>query len=268
MPEEYEYTDDDRRKGLADWMTNAENPWFARNMANRIWAHFMGRGLVEPIDDVRATNPASNPELLDLLADHLVKHDFDTKSLIRFIAASRTYQLSSEPISANEMDELNFSRALFKRLPAEVLLDAVCDVTGVPEKFTGVPSGHRAVQLWDSQAQHYFLKLFGRPTRTTPCECERASGASISQALHLMNSPNLQTKLSHHNGRIARLVKSQPDDAALIEELYLTVYSRFPGAEEQSNALQYFSEHPSKRQAAAEDLVWSMLNTIEFVFNH
>ncbi|NNE92720.1 MAG: DUF1553 domain-containing protein [Verrucomicrobiales bacterium] len=268
MPDEFEYSGADRRERLAEWMTGPENPWFARNLANRIWAHFLGRGLVEPIDDVRATNPASNPALLDLLTDHLTKNDFDAKALIRLITASRTYQLSSEPLPENEMDELNFARALFKRLPAEVLMDAVCDVTGVPEKFTGVPAGHRAIQLWDSQTQHYFLKLFGRPARTTPCECERATGASISQALHLMNSPNIQTKLAHQNGRLAALVQSQPNDSKLFEELYLTVYSRFPTAEETGYAAEYFSKKSDQRQKATEDLVWAMLNTMEFIFNH
>ena len=147
-------------------------------------------------------------------------------------------------------------------------MDAVCDVTGIPEKFTGVPSGHRAVQLWDSGTQHYFLSLFCRPLRTTPCECERASGASISQALHLMNSPAIHRKLGHHNGRIARLFDSHADTASVIEELYLAAFTRFPSAEERANAMQYFRERPDKRQAAAEDLLWSMLNSIEFVFNH
>lgn len=269
MPTEFSYEGGaDRRRILAEWMTDPGNPWFSRNMANRIWAHLLGRGLVEPVDDVRATNPPSNPELLDLLASHLVDHDYDARALIRFITASRTYQLSSQTNPANEMDELNFARALFRRLPAEVLLDAVCDVTGVPEKFAGVPAGHRAVQLWDSQTRHYFLKLFGRPLRTTPCECERASGASISQALHLMNAPQLQAKLSHKNGRVARLLEEHSDDDALVEELYLTVFSRFPTDTERANAVAYFRGRPDRRQQAAEDLVWSMLNSLEFVFNH
>ena len=177
----------DRRLVLAKWMTQADNPYFARNIANRLWAQFFGRGIVVPVDDLRETNPPSNPELLDALAAHLVKSQFDLKAMIRVIAASRTYQLSPTPNATNVKDEQNFSRALFRRLPAEVLMDAVCDVTGVDEKFDGVPRGYRAVQLWDSQVQHYFLKLFGRPARATVCECERVTGATIGQALHLLN---------------------------------------------------------------------------------
>ncbi len=268
MPDTFDYEQADRRQPLADWMTDAANPWFAKNLANRVWAHFLGRGLVEPIDDVRATNPPTNPELLDLLTAHLVANEYDVKALIRFIMASRTYQLSSQPLPTNEMDEANFARALFRRLPAEVLLDAICDITDVPEKFPGFPLGQRAVQLWDSQSQHYFLKLFGRPSRTTPCTCERATGASISQALHLMNSPGLQHKLAHQNGRLSQLVRSTPENDRLIEELYLTAYARFPTPEETASALDYFAQISPDRQTAAEDLLWSLLNTTEFIFNH
>src|SRR5262249_17879528 len=149
------------------------NPWFARNVANRAWAHFLGRGLVEPVDDVRATNPPSNPELLDALAAHLVASKYDVKALIRAITASRTYQLSSRPNATNEKDGQNYSRALLRRLPAEVLLDAVSQATGAPERFPGEPPGTRAIQLWDNKVPHYFLKAFGRPERSGSCECER-----------------------------------------------------------------------------------------------
>ncbi len=155
----------DRRAALADWMTRPDNPFFARNLANRLWAHFLGRGLVEPVDDVRATNPPSNPELLDALARCVVENKYDVKALIRTITASRVYQLSSKPNATNERDEQNYSRALFKRIPAEVLLDMVCQTTGVGERFDGMPAGTRAIQLWDSKASHYFLKVFGRPER-------------------------------------------------------------------------------------------------------
>ncbi len=258
----------DPRRELADWMIDPENRWFARNLANRIWAHLLGRGLIEPVDDLRDTNPPSNPELLDALAAYLVERDFDAKALIRLITASRTYQLSSTPNDANAVDERNFSRSLFRRLPAEVLLDAVCDVTGVPEKFTGVPAGYRAVQLWDSQAQHYFLKLFGRPSRVTACECERISGATMSQALHLMNSPQLQAKLSHEGGRMAALTGRFPENGPLVEELYLSCFSRYPTESEKANAVSYLDERSQIRRKAVEDLTWSLLNSVEFVFNH
>lgn len=256
----------DRRAALAQWMTAPENPWFARNMANRLWAHFMGRGIVEPVDDFRATNPPSNPALLDALTTHLVTSKFDARVLIRLITASRTYQLSATPNATNANDAQNFSRAVFRRLPAESLLDAVCDVTGVPEKFSGVPTNTRAVELWDSQQQHYFLKLFGRPARATPCVCERSTGASISQALHLMNSPNLQNKLAHAGGRITRLMAKA--DAEIIEELWLTCFSRFPDEKERQEAMEHLSARKDKRRQSIEDLAWSLMNTVEFVFNH
>ncbi len=258
----------DRRTVLADWMTSPDNPWLARNLANRLWAHFLGRGLVEPVDDVRATNPPSNPELLDALAKYLVDSKYDVKQLIRAITASRIYQLSSRPNATNERDEQNYSRALFKRLDAEVLLDMVCQATGVPEKFPGVPAGARAVQLWDSKVPHYFLKLFGRPERISACECERTHGASVAQVLHVLNSPIIQDKLGHDGGTVARLVKKHAADGPLVEELYLTFFSRLPGEKEREVAIQYLGRDKAKRREAAEDLAWSMMNSLEFVFNH
>jgi hypothetical protein len=249
-------------------MTSSENHWFARNMANRIWAKLMGRGLVEPVDDLRSTNPASHPKLLNAMAQYLIEHKYDTKVLIRLITNSRTYQQASSTSPANELDEKNFSRSLFRRLPAEVLLDAVCDVTGVPEKFTGTPKGYRAIQLWDSRIDHYFLKLFGRPARATPCECERSTGATISQALHLMNSPAIEAKLAHAGGRMAQLNENFPKDSDLVDELYLTCFSRFPTPGEKENSEQYLHSRKEQRQKAIEDLAWSMLNSIEFIFNH
>ncbi len=257
----------DRRRALAEWFTAPENPWFARNLANRLAAHFLGRGVIEPVDDVRATNPPGNPALLDALARVVTDSRFDLKQFIRTLAASRTYQLSATPNDTNAQDEQNYSRALFKRLPAEVLFDAVCQVTGVPEKFDGVPSGTRAIQLWDSQTQHYFLKLFGRPVRVTACECERNSEASIAQVLHLLNSPNLQSKLSHANGQLARLVASHPDNAKLADELYLTFFSRMPTVTERQLVAKHLAASPD-RQQGVEDYAWSLLNAVEFVFNH
>ena len=258
----------DRRRVLADWMTAPDNPYFARNLANRLWAHFLGRGLVMPVDDLRETNPPSNPKLLDALAADLVKNKYDLKAMIRTITASRTYQLSPTPNATNTKDEQNFSRALFRRLPAEVLMDAVCDVTGIDEKFDGVPRGYRAVQLWDSQVQHYFLKLFGRPARATVCECERVTGATIGQALHLMNSPNLQNKLAHEAGQLKRLTQKHADDGALVEQLYLAAFSRRPTPEELGNALEYLGSRRFQRRKAVEDLAWSLMNSLEFIFNH
>jgi len=256
------------RKLLADWFTAPENPWFSRNLANRLVAHFFGRGLVEPVDDVRATNPPSNPELLDALGAHVATTGFDLKQVIRTITASRTYQLSSRPNETNARDEQNYSRALFKRLPAEVLLDAICQATGIGEKFGGVPYGSRAIQLWDSDVAHYFLKLFGRPVRKTACECERNAEASIAQVLHLLNSPEIQAKLSHESGALAKLERTIPENSALVEELYLTCYSRFPTDKEREVAERHMRVSNASRRAAVEDLQWSMINSLEFIFNH
>jgi hypothetical protein len=257
----------DRRAVLADWLTHPQNPWFARNITNRVWARFLGRGVVEPVDDFRDTNPPTNPPLLDALAQHLVEAKFDLRQLIRTITASRTYQLSSAPNATNQRDEQNYSRALLKRIDAEVLLDAVCQATGVPEKFEGVPAGYRAIQLWDNRAPHYFLKLFGRPVRETACECERSSEASIAQVLHLMNSPQIQAKLAHEGGQVARLAATASDDGRLVDELYLTICSRYPNAQERVVAVEHLRSAQTRR-GGAEDVAWSLLNSLEFVFNH
>jgi hypothetical protein len=258
----------DRRQVLAEWLTSPKNPWFAHNLANRLWAHFLGRGLVEPVDDVRDTNPPSNPELLDALARHLVDSKFDLKKLIRTITASRTYQLSSHPNETNAKDEMNYSRALFRRIDAEVLLDMVSQTTGIGEKFAGAPPQTRAIQLWDSKADHYFLKLFGRPTRTSACECERIHEPGISQVLHLMNSPEIQAKLSHDRGTVAKLVQADADNGALAEDLYLTFFCRLPNAEERATTVRFLGRDPAHRRESAEDLAWTLLNSLEFVFQH
>ena len=261
-------TEGDRRPALAAWLTAPENPWFARNLVNRLVAHFFGRGLVEPVDDVRATNPASNPELLEALAKFAVENKFDLKQIIRTLTASRTYQLSATPNDTNEFDEQNYSRALFRRLPAEVLFDAVCQVTGVPEKFDGLPSGYRATQVWDSDVKHYFLKIFGRPLRSTPCECERQADASVAQVLHLLNSPEIHGKLIHDAGAVARLVQSARDDTKLADELYLACFSRLPSATERAAAVKHLQISAGQRRESAEDLAWSLINSLEFIFNH
>lgn len=260
----------DRRIELATWLTAADNPWFARNMANRVWAPLLGRGLVEPVDDFRATNPPSNPELLAALAAHLAASKFDLRELIRAITASRTYQHSTKPNLTNNRDEQNYSRALLKSMDAEVLLDAVCQATGVPEKFEGVPAGSRAIQLWDSQVDHYFLRLFGRPTRQTVCECERVTEPSVAQVLHLLNSERVQEKLSHENGFVAKLAKRESDNARAADELYLNLFSRLPTDAERQVAVEYLSRagDSATRRTALEDLAWTMLNSLEFVFNH
>jgi hypothetical protein len=237
-------------------------------MVNRLWSHFLGRGLVEPVDDMRATNPPTNPELLEGLARHFVDKKYDVRELIRVITASRVYQQSSKPNATNAQDEQNYSRALFRRVDAEVLLDMVSQTTGVAEKFQGMPPGYRAIQLWDSKVSHYFLKVFGRPVRATACECERNHQPSVSQVLHLLNSPEIQGKLSHEGGTVARLVREVMEDGILVEELYLTFYSRLPSQEEKALGMAYLRRDAAKRRQAAEDLAWGLLNSLEFLFNH
>jgi hypothetical protein len=258
----------DRRLVLADWMTAPQNPWFARNLANRTWAHFFGRGLIDPVDDVRDTNPPSNPELLDALAKHVVNTRFDLKQLIRTITASRTYQLASKPNATNTKDVSSFSRAYFRRIDAEVMLDMVSQTTGVPERFGGAPPGTRAIQLWDSKVSHYFLKLFGRPQRLSACECERIHEPSVAQVLHLLNAPEIQAKLAHERGLVAKLTQDKRDDGELVEELFLTFYSRLPSDAERKVAVAHLRENTAQRRQAAEDLAWGLMNTLEFVFNH
>lgn len=257
----------DRRRLFADWLTADDNRWFARNIVNRVWAQLVGRGIVTPVDDFRLTNPPTNPELLDALAKSFVESGFDLHELIRTITSSRTYQLATTPSGMNERDEQNYSRALFKRLDAEVRFDMICQVTGSSEKFEGVPAGSRAIELWDSQVPHYFLSLFGRPVRATACECERANQPSVAQVLHVLNSPQIQEKLSSDAGQLALLEGSIGDNEKLVEEIYLMFYSRFPTTNEQVSVSRYLAKADNRRKAV-EDVAWSLMNTVEFLFNH
>ena len=255
----------DRRDALADWMLDPANPYFARAAANRIWAYYFGHGLVEPIDDLRATNPAVNEELLDSLAKHLRDVKYDLVAFTKTIVASRLYQLAS---AADAGDERNFSRSMPRTLPAEVLLDAVCQVTGVPEKFSGMPSGARAIQLWDNRMPSYFLQVFGRPVRATVCACERGADPSISQALHLMNSPEIQSRIRARKGIAARLSASSLPADAIVDELYLSCLSRFPTSAERAAMARVFADGQEARRSATEDALWAIINTREFVYNH
>ncbi len=261
--------DSDPRVALADWLTSPDNRWFSRAIANRLWAHFFGRGLVEPIDDMRDTSPASNEPLLAALSRFTVQQEFDLKQLIRAIANSQVYQLSSAPNASNERDDQNFSRMAMKSVPAEVLLDAICQATARPEKFELLPDGTRAIQLWDNRVNHYFLQVFGRPLRATACECERMNEPSVAQVLHLMNSPEIQTKISHPRGRVQQLLRSAQTTTAIVDELYLATYSRLPRDHERDSAVGYLDAAAAgARTHAAEDLLWTLMNTTEFLFNH
>lgn len=257
----------DRREVLADWMTSADNPFLARAITNRIWSHYLGRGIIEPIDDLRVTNPATNEPLLAALSSHLVKSGFNLKALTKVILQSKVYQLGAQ-VQGNASDEQNFSHALARPMPAEVLLDAICQVTGVPEKFNGWPEGVRAISMWDNRMPSYFLKIFGRPGRTSVCECERSGEPSIAQALHMMNAPEINAKIHSRRGIARKLADSSATPQVIIEELFFGVLARKPTPSEKKAMIEIFTESMGNRRAAVEDILWALLNTREFVFNH
>ena len=258
---------DDRRVHLAQWMTADGNPYFARLIANRLWAHYFGRGLVEPIDDLRVTNPATNEPLLAELAAHMKAVQYDLKAFTRTLLSSRLYQLSSVTTASNASDEQNFSHAANKALPAEVLLDAISQATGTPESFQGWPAGTRAIEIWDSKLPSYFFRIFGRPVRATVCECERSNEPSIAQALHLMNSPEIMAKIRDAGGNAARVAASPAESDQVIDELCLTALARLPREDERIVFREAFSASMDRR-AAAEDILWALLNSKEFLYNH
>jgi hypothetical protein len=259
---------EDLREAFFRWMSDKRNPYFAQVAVNRVWADVMGRGIVEPVDDLRATNPPSNPELLKALAEHYREVGFDQKRLLRTILASETYALSSLPNDRNAWDVKNYSRHYRQQLRAETLLDAVCDVTGVGESFGAMPPGSRAVEIWTHHVDNLFLDAFGRPDRNLDPPCERTAEATLVQAMHLMNAPNLHKKVTSDDGRIAKLVKAEKSPEAIVEELYLATYSRLPTDEERRAAVNIFSADPTKHREAAEDLLWALLNTPEFQFKN
>jgi hypothetical protein len=258
----------DRRKVLADWMTAPENPYFARAFVNRMWGLLMGRGIVESVDDFRITNPASNEALLDSLAKDFVAHSYDIQHLLRTITGSAAYQRSSVATPQNVRDTRNFSRYYKKRLPAEVLLDALGQVTGVPEQFRGHPEGTRAIQMWDSRLEVEFLEVFGRPVRQSVCECERPSDGSVPQMLHLMNSGRMQERLTSETGTVATLDRSGKPPDEVIRELYLMTLSREPALDELAATRTAFTREKTTRRQAIEDVLWALLNSAEFVLNH
>lgn len=256
----------DPRRALADWIVSPDNPYFARVIVNRVWADLMGRGLVEPVDDLRATNPPSNGPLLDALADDFRKNGHDLKKLLRTIMASHVYGLSSLPGDRNSADTRNYSRHYRQRLRAEVLLDAVSDVTGVAESFAAMPPGSRAMELWTVRSQSVFLDSFGRPDPNQDPPCERTSDTTVVQALHLMNSPNLHRKVTSDTGRAALLAAGTKTPREIVDELYLLVYSRWPTDEERQSCLKVFETSGRTRRQATEDILWALINTPEFIF--
>ena len=257
----------DPRQKLVDWMTDPKNPFFARAVVNRYWAHFFGRGIVEPMDDIRQTNPPSNPELLDGLADDFVTHGYDLKRLVRLICTSHTYGLSSVPTETNVKDKQSFARHYPRRMSAEVLLDAIAQVTGVPNAFGGLPAGTRAIELPDESVSSAFLDTFGRPKRDTACECERVTDASLGQSLMLLNSVDVQARLTGGDGRAGQLAKDPGADEAKVVELFWTAFGRAPESSETAAALDHLARHKDRRREAFEDILWALINAKEFQFN-
>ena len=257
----------DLRRPLADWLTSPDNKLFARNIANRYWGYLMGVGLVEPIDDMRETNPPSNPELLDALAQHLVESGFDLRKLMRAIMTSTSYRLESEPLPENAKHEKFHTHYNIRRLPAEVLLDAINSVCGVGEKFTGIPTGTRAIELPDPNFPSFFLDTMGRPKRVITCECERTSSPNLAQVLHILNGDLVSKKIADKNGVVAKLAKEQPDDELAVDSLFLAAFARRPSDEERKGAHEVIAAG-ANRQEGLEDLCWALLNSREFFLNH
>ncbi len=257
-----------RREHLARWLTSPDNPYFARTLVNRVWQNFFGRGLVEPADDLRVTNPASNEELLAALTRDFVESGFDVRRLTRTILNSATYQLSSRTNRTNAADDRYFSHYFVRRLPAEVLLDAYSQVTAVPEKFEDYPPGTRALQLPDTTVPSYFLDAFGRPPRVNTCLCERQQAPSISQALHAINGETLNRKLTARNGTVDMMMKLGLSDEKVADHLYLSALTRHPTGEERRELLKALAETRENRRQAIEDLAWAVLTGKEFMFNH
>ncbi len=258
----------DRRRKLAEWLTQPDNPFFARNLANRFWAYLMGQGLVEPIDDMRSTNPPSNPELLDALAAEIVASKFDLRACLKLILSSRAYQLSSQAVEGNRADLGNRFHARFtiKRLTAEQIADAIDLVTGTREKYAGLPLGTRAIQLPDTKVRSFLMDTFGRPARRITCECERTTQPNIAQALHLLNGDFLNRKIAAPTGRIEGLLKSKTPSVAIVEELFLATLSRLPKADELKRVQDFVKTAPSEREGL-QDVIWALLNARSFQMN-
>lgn len=258
---------EDRRVALAKWLTSSENQFFANNLVNMTWAHFFGIGIIEPVDDVRVSNPPSNPELLDALGKKMVEYKFDFKKLVRDITTSVAYQRTTKANASNAGDKRNFAKAEVRRMRAEVLADALSSVTNAPLKYQGLPLGARAIQIADGATTNYFLTTFGRATRDTVCSCEVKMEPTLSQALHFLNG-----EAAHENIKkgklIEQLVKENRSDADIINELYLKAFGREPTAKEKEILLKQIGESGENRTVVLEDVFWALLNAKEFYFNH
>ncbi len=257
----------DRRVVLAEWITSPENPWFAKNLANRVWAHFLGAGIVDPPDDVRVTNPPTNPMLLEELGDKMREYNYDLRKLVRDICTSYTYQMSTHPRDPGNNDARNFSHAQVRRLTSEQMLDAIVKVTGNDVKFANLPLGATASQVAGGESGVYFLKVFGRPMRETVCTCERTGDPNLSQSLHLINGDTIDNAIKGAGGLLDSLLAEEVPHDQIIDRLYLAAVSRTPTEEEKTTLNGYVEAAENKREAL-EDVFWSMLNSKEFIFQH
>ena len=272
----------DRRAHLAKWLTSPKNPYFSRAIANRVWHNFFGVGLVSPVDDLRVSNPASNEKLLAALADYLVQKKFDLKELMRAIMRSETYQRSSEALPGNKSEKRFHSRYYPRRLMAEVLLDAYSQVTKSPSIFTEIeypgadrrkttfyPKGTRAIQLYDSAVSSYFLATFGRNQRRITCECERSNEPTMVQVLHIANGKTINEKLRAKDNRISQWLNKKMSTEQILDEAYLSALSRYPTATEKKKILSVIREaKETERRELIEDVLWGILSSREFLFNH
>jgi hypothetical protein len=257
--------DQRRRDALAEWLTSKDNPFFAKAIANRIWSYFFGRGIIDPVDDIRASNPATNPALLEALTKDVLDHNFDLQQLMRTITNSRAYQASFTTNEWNQNDRDNFSHAIPRRLSAEELMDAVSSAAGARPHFPEVPEDTMAEQLVDPHiGQDGFLDVFGRPPRESSCECERRTDFSLPQALNLVNGKTISDAVADPKGRIAKLVLSGKGDAAIVEDLYLASFSRLPSATESDRGVKYLAGGP--KAGRSQDLLWALLNSKGFLY--
>jgi hypothetical protein len=258
----------DRRAVLADWLTSPENPYFSRAITNRVWANFFGVGLVESVDDLRLTNPPSNAALFDAASGYLVEHGYDVKALMRVILQSATYARSSRPLAENVDDARFYSRYYPRRMMAEVLLDALSQVSGAATTFKGYSAGTRALELPDVSVDSYFLKTFGRPLRAITCECERTGQPSMVQVLHISNGDTINEKLSAKDNQLSKMLAAGKSNDEIIDEAYLAALSRLPTESEKAKLIATLDEGGAERRELIEDLYWSILSSKEFLFNH
>ena len=256
----------DRRQVLAEWLASPRNPWFGKNMANIVWAHFMGKGIVEPVDDVRISNPPSNPELLETLGKNFEKYGYDLRKLIADICKSRTYQLKAQSNESNKSDTRNFAKSYVRRLRAEVLLDVINTITDAPDKYTGIPLGSRAVEIVDGNTSTYFLTAFGRSKRGSVCSCEVTVDPNLSQALHLLNGSTVNSKVARAKW-LQDMIKAKAKPADVVNEIYWRCLGRPASDSEQAKLKEFFTD-PKEYVNSYYDIFWAVMNSKEFFFNH